>query len=272
MNKCNLPREPEYREWDKQKIADLVLTDKKLQTYIKIAKEYVFNINTIAAYSFAKNPLAGKYASVIFDKEEGIVLCKLSTSCILQRFTMFSLISGVTSQKMIVKLLGYKYNNVLSFGHSAYFSMHGYTQGTSDWACLHNMADYSAVKSTIVFKTVVWGEVEYIFSYYDCVKSIGSRIREALHHNQHNHAMIHKYMDGIGYGNCDLDRSSILGNPEFQISKINIKASCQDIGERVVKDWHINCLRIFAQEYECPSIVKDQEDIYSQSKRKKSIH
>lgn len=272
MKKFNLPRKAEYREWNKQKVADLVLTDKKLKKYVITAKEYVFNMNTIAAYSFAKNPLAGKYSSVIFDKEDGIILCKLSTKCILQRFAMFRLLGGVTIQKIIVRLLGYKYNNVLSFGHAAYFSMHGYTSEVTDWAGLHNMSDYSVIPGAIAFKSVRWGNVEYIFSYNDCARCIGSRMKEALHHNQHNHRIIHTFLHGMGYYICDLDNKSVLGNPRFHIRKIDLKGTCQEISDMAVKAWHLNYLNQFAEEFGYSLEVRDHEAIYILSRRKKAVH
>lgn len=272
MKKFNLPREAEYREWNKQKVADLVLTDKKLQKYVTTTKEYIFNINTVAVYSFAKEPLAGKYSSVIFDKKDGIILCEISTKCILQRLAMFKLLGGVTIQKIIVRLLGYKYNNVVSLGHSAYFSMHGYTSGVSDWAGLHNMADYSVAEGEIAFKSVSWDNVEYIFSYNDCARHIGSRMKEALHHNQHNHKIIHIFISDMGYGGCDLDRRSILGNPEFQMSNVDIKGTCQDISDIAVKDWHLSFLNRFLEEYGVPMEVSDKDSIYAVSRRKKAVH
>lgn len=272
MKKFNLPREAEYREWNKQKVADLVLSDEKLQKYVTTVKEYVFNINTVAVYSFAKKPLAGKYSSVIFDKEDGIILCKISTSCILQRFAMFKLLGGVTIQKIVVRLLGYKYNNVLSLGHAAYFSMHGYTTGATDWACLHNMSDYSVIPGSIAFKTIALGGVEYIFSYDDCASKIGSRIGEALHHNQHNHEIIHIFLRGMGYRTCDLDEQSVLGNPDFQIKNVDIKGTCQDISDMAVEAWHLNYLKTFADEYGIKAEVSDHDVIYKPARRIKAIH
>lgn len=104
--------------------------------------KYHFNPNTIAIYNFADNPMFGKYKTVVLDKQDGIVISVKSSKSVLHKYTKHVLISGLSLQKSIARILGLASFHSISLVHLVFFSLHAYSKRNTDWVGLHFSEDF----------------------------------------------------------------------------------------------------------------------------------
>ncbi len=179
-----LPTQNKYQHFSKDMIKKKVGKEKELESYISEDSSYCVNPNMFALYDFKKEPLLGKYQSVIVDRKEGIVLSKRSSKAHFHDLLKYKLLMGLTFQKEIARRLGYKDRHVISTGKLAYFSIRGYTKASNDWVSLHLMDDYQILGNrSIRFKSIELNGVTYTFTFANCCRHIRSKIAESLRHN-----------------------------------------------------------------------------------------
>lgn len=131
-----------YRHWSKQLVEKRLIEDPLVRQYVVHDDEYHFNPNTIAIYNFADNPMFGKYKTVVLDKQDGIVISVKSSKSVLHKYTKHVLISGLSLQKSIARILGLASFHSISLVHLVFFSLHAYSKRNTDWVGLHFSEDF----------------------------------------------------------------------------------------------------------------------------------
>lgn len=274
MKNYILPYEPKYRIWNSKKTASLVLLDPDLQKYIVIRDEYVFNLNTVAVYNYRDQPLAGKYKCVIFDKQDGIILCSLNTKQILNRSVKDGY-GGILFHKTISDELGFRYYHTISFGHTAFFSTRGYVgNSATDWAGLHNIANYNTRVNNLILDSVPIKGLTYSFTYNDCTTNIGHHLSNALKLNEVSHQFVHDQIEMWGYEgykNCALGRTSMLGNRFYRRVHQRPSVTASEIMERVNCKSHMHLLHTYNDSAGMPDQYGDYRVAYTMSKRIRSV-
>ena len=179
-----LPKQTEYRHFSKKFLRKRVGKDEELTPYISVDSKYRINPDLLAVYDFKKAPRLGKYQSVLIDRERGIILSKRGSKAHFYYFLKHKLISGLAFQKAIDQRLHYRRYHVISTGKRAYFSIHGYTDGCTDWVALHLMEDYQLRgQHAIRFQALKINELDYSFTFAGCSRHIRSELTEGLRHN-----------------------------------------------------------------------------------------
>ena len=180
-------------------------------------------VNTLAFFDFSKNPIMGKYRSLIFDLKDGLVLTKQSTRSISNTLYHYVLVGGQFYQKSTSKSLKHKYMNVISTGTGAFFSLKGHSTSNTDWIALHFLKDYHYSKNKISFTTVSLGGLKLKFTYHDIKRHILDRLRESLHHNLQVRSTLFSHIEllGISYSPLPATAKSLiyqcdLINPNFK--------------------------------------------------------
>ena len=112
----NLPREKEHRVWSKDILRQKVGVDQTINMYLTKDTNYQINRDTIAIYEFQKEPLLGKYKSVIFDCQKGIVLCQDSTRSLFTAFGQKCLLAGLEFQRDFASKLNLTSCNIIATG------------------------------------------------------------------------------------------------------------------------------------------------------------
>ena len=164
-----LPKQTEYRHFSKELLRKKVGRDKELTPYTSVDSKYRINPDLLAVYDFKKEPLLGKYQSVLIDRERGIILSKRGSKAHFYYFLKHKLISGLAFQKAIDQRLHYRRYHVISTGKRAYFSIHGYTDGSTDWVALHLMDDYQLCgQHAIRFSALKINGLDYSFTFDNC--------------------------------------------------------------------------------------------------------
>lgn len=178
-----LPKQTEYRHFSKELLRKKVGRDKELTPYTSVDSKYRINPDLLAVYDFKKEPLLGKYQSVLIDRERGIILSKRGSKAHFYYFLKHKLISGLAFQKAIDQRLHYRRYHVISTEKRAYFSIHGYTDGCTDWVALHLMDDYQLSGSyAIKFSALKINDLDYSFTFDNCSRHIRSELTEGLRH------------------------------------------------------------------------------------------
>ena len=213
----NLPREKEHRVWSKDILRQKVGVDQTIEMYLTKDANYQINRDTIAIYEFQKEPLLGKYKSVIFDCQKGIVLCQNSTRSLFTAFGQKCLLAGLEFQRDFASKLNLTSRNIIATGRLAYFSLRSYNSGSIDWVSLHQMIGFRAINiSSVVFKTVPYGEISYIFAYYDCSHYVVDQISNSL---VYNHILcellIAHFEQSLGWQVQRPKGESLIDQPEY---------------------------------------------------------
>lgn len=267
-----LPTIPQYRNWSKEKVKHLVVGNPELEEYVTVEPKYCLNKNTIILYNFSDKPLVGIYKSVIFDIEKGIVLSQRSPRQIAQDFVKNILISGLSFSKALMKELGIKYHHVISLGHTAYFSLKGYTQVQTDWAGLHHIADYRPTAKGLVITSTKINNYQYNFIFCDHAAQIMTRLRESLYHNAVTHELLHEYLFELGLNNCGISKESILHEDEFDGRRAKIGVQYHNLTKDIIANWHYKFGQRLAQEYDLIMLLADLRMLYSLAQRGRYFH
>lgn len=169
-----------YRHWSKQLVEKRLTEDPLVRQYVVHNDDYHFNPNTIAIYNFADNPMFGEYKTVVLDQKEGIVISTKLSKSVLHKYTKHVLISGLSLQKSIARILGLASFHSISLVHLVFFSLHAYSKKNTDWVRLHFFEDFDMQKNSITFKSI---KNQYTLSFDNTNPCIHKRISESLQHN-----------------------------------------------------------------------------------------
>ena len=180
MKECehyNLPQGQEYRVWSKAILRQKVGHDQVLNDYLVEDEHYSINQKTLALYEFQQKPLLGKYKSVIFDIQAGIILSYNSTRSLFTSFSKECLLAGLEFQREFARKINLKNHNTIATGRLAYFSTRSYNSGNIDWVALHQMVAFQPLNlSAVAFKTVSCGDSDYIFAFDIAVATLVSKL------------------------------------------------------------------------------------------------
>lgn len=267
-----LPIMPKYRNWSKEKVKHLVLGNPELSNYVSVETKYCLNINTIVLYNFSDEPIAGRYKSTIFDVEKGIILSQRSSRQIAQDFVKNVLISGLSFSKALMKKLGIKYHHIISLGHTAYFSLRGYTQVQTDWTGLHHIANYYPTEQGLVVTTTKINNYQYNFIFNDHAAQIMTRLRESLYHNAITHELLHDYLTKLGLRGCGATKASILHEDKFDNWRVNMDLHYHNLTKDIIANWHYKFGQRLAQEYDLIMLLADLRMLYSLAQRNRYFH
>ncbi|QNQ80539.1 hypothetical protein [Lactobacillus sp. PV034] len=170
---------PQEKIWSKEKVKRAIV--KQAGSLARMHEDSTYSINPqmIALYDFSQEPLLGKYQTVIFDQERGIVLSRKSSRQLVHDFFRNKLLFGASFQKHINEMLGFKYHHIISVWQTAYFSLNGYFDQNTDWISLHHISDYQVNKQEISFITTVG----YRFEFNNCCRHLPARLGEGITHN-----------------------------------------------------------------------------------------
>lgn len=270
----NLPTDAEYQVWTAQLLRQKVGKDPKLDKYLVEDKQYCINSETLAVYQFQKQPLLGKYKSVIFDSREGIVLSHRSTSAHLTSFSRKNLLAGLEFQREFANRINLTSHNIIATGRFAYFSLSSYNTGNVDWVSLHQMIkfDISPCKAA-VFKTVKNKPVSYIFAFFNCSPFIPGKINDGLYFNHALYELSTAHLEEKSGWKVKKTRGKSLVDqtdyfhPHPSLENINIKEIIIDLLDKK----HARYGRYFAEYYELPQVPEDHKSIYPSSQRPDSL-
>lgn len=274
MKNYILPYEPKYRIWNSKKVAGLIMSDPDLQKYLTTRDEYVFNLNTVAVYNYRDQPLAGKYKCVIFDKQDGIILCNLNTKQILNRSVKDGY-GGIIFHKTINDELELRYYHTIAFGHTAYFSTRGYVGNpATDWAGLHNIANYNTRINNLILDSVPIEGLTYSFTYNSCTPDIGRHLSNALKLNEVSHQLAHDQFEMWGYEGykkCTLGRSSMLGNHLYRRVHRRPRITVPELMEVTDCKLQMNLLHTYNDAFGVADPHSNYKVAYAMSKKIRSV-
>lgn len=268
-----LPTAKKYRNWSKAKLQEWV-NSPELSRYLVEAADYQIDGNTLAIYQFQKEPLLGKYKSVIFDCQRGIVLCKSSSRSLINAFAQNNLLGGLEFQREFANRLEQKARYVIATGKRAYFSMHGYTTGDTDWVALHQMADFHSLgKSAIVFDTVMCNQLTYTFAFTDCTRYISAQVYRGLYYNHALYKLGSNHLEAsLGWQVRRIRGKSLLDQRAyFHPHPTLTKLSLRDIYQDILNKSHARYGRYLASLLEQPMVQDDHHTVYILSRRPNTL-
>lgn len=266
-----LPTQQEYRYWSKEKLIDRLENDEYIRRIVVYDDKYHFNKYTVAIYDFNKNPIFGKFKAVILDKERGIVLCKKHTKSILHKYTKNVLLSGLSFQKAVARILGLTSYHSISLAHMVFFSLQTYGTKNTDWVGLHFFSDYELLEGNIItFASVEINHRYYTFEFEYSTPDIYQRITDSLTHNEMISRMVHAHLESLTWV-CDSnthDTGSMIFNPDYyrEIDKV-LAFSFKYFVDQVVHDWHYIYMRCIASEYDMKFLLDEHHVFYRKAQR-----
>ena len=273
-----LPNYPEYRTLSKESIVKILLTNPKVKEYTYVDHSYCFNKNIVAIFNFEDKPICGKFACFIIDAKEGFILTKKSSKRMLNCFSKNHLLMNILFQKCINKLLKFKFYHAISVWQHAYFSIHGYTQKSSDWVGLHQMVDYECDGEYVNFKTVKIDGIQYTIRIKHGQKHFTKRINEAITHN----SVLTKIIENTAYhhswhlSNCKKmkPKTTLLTNEKY-IIKHKIVSSDRHVLKEIIDSlydiYFDNVINAINNEHDLGFNISDCQHIKRKAKRPFSI-
>ncbi|WEV36838.1 hypothetical protein [Lactobacillus sp. ESL0677] len=268
-----LPTAKKYRNWSKAKLQEEVQSP-ALSGYLVDDAKYRVNENTLAIYQFQKQPLLNKYKSAIFDLQKGIVLCTSSSRSLINSFTQNNLLGGLEFQREFANWLNQRSHYVIATGKRAYFSMHGYTTGDTDWVALHHMANFRSLgKSTIAFNTVTCRGLTYTFTFTDCTRYISTQVYSSLYYNHAMYKLGSNHLEySLGWQVRRTQGKSLLDKRAYFHPHPTLNtSSLKDIYQAVLDKSHARYGQCLAKLLEQPLIQDDHHTVYLSSRRPNTL-
>lgn len=194
-----------YRDLVDTDIRRLYNEDKEFRQHCCIDNHYEIRVqSTLAIFDFSKQPLGGKYKSLVLDIDKKFVLSTQSTRQIINTIYLTIALGGHYFQRLVAKELKQKYRNVISLGYSAFFSLKGHSTGNTHWIALHWMKDYeySVATKAITFISLKVGGIRFRITLSGAGKGIGARIHDSIHHNRTVRKIVTQFVNDAW--NCQL--------------------------------------------------------------------
>ena len=239
-----------YRHWSKQLVEKRLIEDPLVRQYVVHDDKYHFNPNTIAIYNFADNPMFGKYKTVVLDKQDGIVISVKSSKSVLHKYTKHVLISGLSLQKSIARILGLASFHSISLVHLVFFSLHAYSKRNTDWVGLHFSEDFDMQKNPITFKSI---KNHYTLSFDNTNPCIHKRISDSLQHNDILSRITHRYHESISWScpRSSHKTGSMIFNTDFyNPTDTLIRFDFKHVIDEIIHDWHYIYICHVAREHD----------------------
>lgn len=181
---ANLPTATEFQVWDKEKIRKYIPNHQALKEYITIDSTYKIKPSMIVLFDFSSEPIIGKYKSVIFDTEAGIILTTKNSRQLFNSLSQSSTL-GLKYQNKLRQQLGLKRKHVFALGNYAYFSLNGFSQLNTSWLALHQLSDFIQLAETEApASTIKLNSTQYLFKFTSCAPHIQKRLHESITLNQ----------------------------------------------------------------------------------------
>ena len=266
----NLPSGHKYRFWSQKLLRQRIGIDQEIDKYLIEDELYCVNPATIALYQFQKQPLLGKYKSVIFDCNQGIVLSCRSTQAHLTSFAQNCLLAGLEFQREFARKINLVGHNVIATGRLAYFSLRSYNTGNIDWIALHNMASFESLRNNVTaFESVTTNRFSYIFTYDNCSRHISRKVSDSLFFNHALYLLGTLHLkSNLGWrvkrsvGDSLIDQSSYF-HPHQSLEELSLKKVMSELLDKK----HARYGNYLADYYELPLISDAHKSAYSNSKR-----
>lgn len=271
----NLPPGKEYHIWSKAILRQKVGHDKALNSYLVEDENYCINQQTIALYEFQNEPLLGKFKSVIFDCQEGIVLSRNSSQAMFTAFGKKCLLAGLEFQREFAQKINLKGHNIIATGRMAYFSMRSYNSGSIDWISLHQMAEFQPLSiSAIAFKSITCGSTSYVFAFYNCSRYIRQRLCNSLVYNHILFKLAAAHLEqSLGWqvkqvqGQLLIDQSEYF-HPHISLTELSLKEILVDLLDKKQKRYG----RCLAEVYELPQLTEFHQTVHQASQRPDTLY
>lgn len=265
----NLPANKKYRIWS-QKLLQERIEDKEVVKYVVNDDCYCINPATMALYQFQKQPLLGKYKSVIFDCQQGIILSCRSTKAHLTSFSQRCLFAGLEFQREFARHINLAGHNVIATGRLAYFSLRSYNTGNIDWVALHNMVGFKTLRNNVTaFETLKHNQFSYIFTYEDCSRHIPHKVSDSLFFNHALYLLSTSHLEqNLGWqvksfqGKSLIDQTSYF-HPHQSLKELSLKTVMSEL----LAKKHIRYGNYLADYYELPQLLDAHHIAYANSTR-----
>lgn len=278
MTECeqyNLPQGREYRVWSKAILRQRVGHDQVLNDYLVENENYLINPKTLALYEFQQKPLLGKYKSVIFDIQDGIVLSFNSTRSLFTAFSKECLLAGLEFQREFARKIHLKNHNTIATGRLAYFSTRSYNSGNIDWVALHQMAAFQTLSLTAVaFKTVSYAGSDYVFAFDNCSRYIREQIVNGLFYNHALYQVASAHLERIlGWRVTSTKGKSLIDQPEYfhphkPLTNLSLKRILINLLDKKQQRYG----HYLANFYEFPELVESHRIIRQISQRPDTLY
>ncbi|CAM3152645.1 hypothetical protein SAMN04487792_0565 [Lactobacillus bombicola] len=279
MNKkhttCRLPHSPRYQVWSKQLLQERIEKDKVVEQYLIRTNTYLLNANTLAIYEFQQQPFLGIYKSVIFDCQEGIILCQQSSSTLITTFAQKALLGGLEFQRELADKLNLKGHNVIATGNLAYFSLQSYNSSNVDSIALHQISKFKFLNSaTVIFKTINYNGHRYSFIFDKHSKYLFEKISNALFFNHviskllANHAAIYFGITLSKKRGPSLIDQSDYFHPHKAIGDLSLKSIISAVNQKR----QLRYVHYLADEFEMPYLIEANKTVYYLSKRPDTLY
>ena len=272
-----LPYDERFNTWSKELIKQRLeenYISSTLIPYVSEQSNYELNEFMVALYDFRKNPIRGKYQSVIFDKKDGIILCQKNSRQLINYFLKKRLILGAVLQRKLQKELGFYYRHTISLGEVAYFSLRAHSEKYTSWIGLHHMQTVKQGNGTVTF-SYQEDDYSYNFEFEDCAPNLYKRLAEGITHNHVLGQMLVKYANSHGFhlSLCQCRKSALIENQEyFYLTKIQNTLNLTELAEEAIEEFHRNYGRHCADLFDLKDWhLNDHKLIYRLSRRIKSI-
>lgn len=175
-----------YRKLNQKDLKRLYKEDEEFKAHFTVNNNYCIDIaTTVAIFDFSKDPISGKYKSLVLDLNEKLVLTTQSSNKIINTIYHNIALGGQAFQNLVSRLNHYKYRNIISLGHSAYFSMKGHSNCNTSWVALHLFEKFNHSKKdkTISFESIKLNNMTFDITLHDVKRHVVNRLRDGLHHN-----------------------------------------------------------------------------------------
>lgn len=264
-----LPPGPEYHHWSKEFIKEHVGRDEQLTAYLSYNSSYQVNANMLALYQFQKEPLLGKFKTVVIDCQEGIVLSKRSSRSLINELLKTQLLAGLAFQKEIARRLNYKAHYVLATGRLAYFSTHGYLAGDTDWLSLHQMVDYQVGPARALhFKSTQLNGINYTFSFTDCGRYIKKKVSDSLYYNYVVYQLVSSQFEHWGWQLQKQPPQSLLDQRDYYLPhRRRAFFTLRELWHDLLKHKYIKYGQNLAETFALQLVKEDHYFVYRLSKR-----
>ncbi|WEV70754.1 hypothetical protein OZY43_07410 [Lactobacillus sp. ESL0785] len=270
----HLPTTPEYRQWSKAKLRERIGHDQKLDNYLVRNQNYYINANTLALYEFQKKPLLGKYKSVLFDAEAGIILSERSSQALITAFCRQNLLTGLEFQRELSVKLHLQAHYVIATGKLAFFSMRSYTTGAVDWVALHQMNEYRSLgKRAIAFESVKLGGIRYTFSFYHCSRYISSQVCNSVYYNHAVWQLGTMHLGSLGWQVRRTQSKSMIDQKQyFEPAPSLNNFSLKQVWQELLDKQHARYGAYLTDYYELASIQEAHCFVYLLSRRPDTLY
>lgn len=245
MSLFSLGLPKQHLDWSIQDIYQKVEKLPEIVEYTTINSHYEMNvISSMALWDLSKMPLKGRYRSLIFDIEEGLVLCKQSSRQLINRLVADKCCGGFLFQTKAHSLLGLNELHTISLGQAAFFAIHGYSRHNTCWLNLglFKKAKICRKRQMITFSSVKIKSCVYHLTFkaknLDIEKSLDDGIfyartvaKSFAYHLLHD--------KGIFIGQPS--RISLLNDPKYELRRPASLVKFQTFISESIRQHECNC-------------------------------